>query len=100
MGTGLDGTWNRDCRVGARGPHQRGGADRRGEWSGGGVMTTETVWFDLENTPHVLFLEPVIHRLQKLDVPVSVTAKPQSQTLELADARRIEYEVVGEGNVR
>ncbi len=63
-------------------------------------MALETVWFDLENTPHVLFLEPIIHRLQKQGITVAVTAKPQSQTFELAEARGLEFEPVGEGNVR
>jgi len=63
-------------------------------------MAYEEVWFDLENTPHVLFLEPIIHRLQRQGIPVAVTAKPQSQTLELAEARGLDYEPVGEGNVR
>jgi predicted glycosyltransferase len=63
-------------------------------------MANDEVWFDLENTPHVLFLEPIIHRLQRQGIPVAVTAKPQSQTLELAEARGLDYEPVGEGNVR
>jgi len=63
-------------------------------------MAPETVWFDLENTPHVLFLEPIIRRLQKQGIEVAVTAKPQSQTLELAAARGLDFESVGEGNVR
>ena len=63
-------------------------------------MGSGAVWFDLENTPHVLFLEPIIRRLRKEGVSVAITAKPQSQTLELAEARGLDCEPVGEGNVR
>jgi predicted glycosyltransferase len=63
-------------------------------------MGSETVWFDLENTPHVLFLEPIIRRLRKQGIDVAVTAKPQSQTIELAEARGLDCVPVGEGNVR
>src|SRR5690242_13782655 len=45
------------------------------------------IWIDFENTPHVLFLEPFIQRLNGIGVEVRVTAKPQSQTLELSAAR-------------
>jgi uncharacterized protein len=58
------------------------------------------VWVDLENTPHVLFLEPFIRRLRQLDIDVRITAKPQSQTLELAAARNLEVVRVGGGDFR
>jgi predicted glycosyltransferase len=56
------------------------------------------VWIDLENTPQVLFLEPFIVRLQRDGWDVRVTAKPQSQTLELAAARKILVHSVGGGD--
>ena len=56
------------------------------------------VWFDFENTPHVLFLEPIIRRLHETGLETVATAKPQSQTIELAAARGIPVDVVGGGN--
>lgn len=56
------------------------------------------VWFDLENTPHVLFLEPFIWRLKAAGWDVRVTAKPQSQTVELASRRNIAVSVIGGGD--
>lgn len=63
-------------------------------------MTPGPVWFDFENSPHVLFLEPILRRLERSGIPTVCTAKPQSQTLELAEARGIPFEVVGEGNLK
>lgn len=57
------------------------------------------VWVDVENTPHVLFLEPFINALRAGGYEVRVTAKPQSQTVALARARGLEVCVVGHGNL-
>lgn len=56
------------------------------------------VWFDFENTPHVLFLEPIIRRLRKAGVDVLLTARPQAQTLGLAAYRGLSVEAVGGGD--
>jgi len=56
------------------------------------------VWVDLENTPHVLFLEPFIRRLREDGWRAAVTAKPQAQTLELAEARGFCAQPVGQGD--
>lgn len=56
-------------------------------------------WVDLENTPHVLFLEPVIARLRGQGWQVRITAKPQSQTLALAQARGMVVERIGAGDL-
>jgi hypothetical protein len=63
-------------------------------------VTPGPVWFDFENSPHVLFLEPILRYLEDEGIPTVCTAKPQSQTLELAEARGIEVTVVGEGNLK
>lgn len=55
------------------------------------------LWFDFENTPHVLFLEPLLRRMADRGRRIRITAKPQSQTLELADARGLEVTRVGSG---
>lgn len=58
------------------------------------------VWMDLENTPHVLFLEPIVKALVSRGISVYVSAKPQSQTLELARHRNLSAVAVGDGNLR
>jgi len=62
-------------------------------------MASPWVWFDFENTPHVLFLEPLIRAVSDAGWPVRITAKPQSQTLGLAAARSLAVEVVGSGGL-
>lgn len=57
------------------------------------------VWVDFENTPHVLFLEPVIRALRASGLEVAVTARPQAQTLELAALRGIDVQPVGPGDL-
>lgn len=54
------------------------------------------IWVDLENTPHVLILKPIIEELQRRNHDVLITARDCSQTLELANyfkmnARRISH---------
>ena len=61
---------------------------RRGSW----------IWVDLENTPHVLFLEPLITELREKGCDVRITAKPQSQTVELAAIRNLSVTAVGAGD--
>jgi len=58
------------------------------------------VWFDFENTPHVLFLEPIRREVERVGWSTVCTAKPQAQTLELAQRRGIPVEVVGGGNLK
>src|ERR1041384_531080 len=62
-------------------------------------MRSGWIWFDFENTPHVLFLEPFIRRLILDRWSVRITAKPQAQTLELAAARGFSVHAVGAGEL-
>jgi uncharacterized protein len=57
------------------------------------------IWVDFENTPHVLFLEPIIVRLRARGWSMRISAKPQSQTLALARARGFQVEEIGAGNL-
>lgn len=57
------------------------------------------VWVDFENTPHVLFLEPIIARLRERGWSIRISAKPQSQTLALAAARGLPVDPVGAGDL-
>ena len=41
------------------------------------------IWIDLENSPHVLFFRPIIEELEKLGLPIFVTARDCAQTREL-----------------
>ena len=56
------------------------------------------VWFDLENTPHVLFLEPIVRFVRERGWRVRISAKPQAQTEELARARGLTCDLVGGGD--
>jgi predicted glycosyltransferase len=57
-----------------------------------------TVWFDFENTPHVLFLEPIIRRLHAEGFDWLATARRHAQTLGLASQRRLPVHPVGAGD--
>ena len=70
----------------------------RGENSRGGA-TDPWIWIDFENTPQVLFLEPLIRALRHRGHEVRITVKPQAQTIELARARGLDVTVVGHGNL-
>ena len=61
-------------------------------------MQPRWVWFDFENTPHVLFLQPIIRRLQLDGWDVRVTARSQAQTLSLAEKRGISVHPIGGGD--
>ncbi len=61
-------------------------------------MATGWVWFDFENTPHVLLLEPIIRAVAADGWRVRITAKPQAQTLELAESRGFVGEPIGAGD--
>jgi len=62
-------------------------------------MSSEWIWVDFENTPHVLFLEPFVRALRQDGWPVVLTAKPQSQTVELATSRGLIVETIGAGEL-
>ena len=58
------------------------------------------VWFDLENTPHVHFLAPLITAVREAGVRVRVTARRQAQTIELAQLFGVDVDPVGGGDHR
>ncbi len=63
-------------------------------------MLENWVWFDFENTPHVLFLEPIWRSLCAAGWEVRGTAKPQAQTLDLAAGRGLAVTKIGGGGYR
>jgi predicted glycosyltransferase len=65
----------------------------------GGAMTTRPlrIWIDLENSPHVLFFEPVIAALRRRGHHVVVTGRHFCSTLPLARARGLSLRAIGRG---
>jgi predicted glycosyltransferase len=55
-----------------------------------------TVWIDLDNAPHVHFFAPIVRELQRRRVPVVLTLRDFSQTVELARASDLEFSVIGD----
>ena len=53
------------------------------------------VWIDLDNSPHVPFFYPIIHKLKKNNYPVLITARNCFQTCGLADYYGLKYVKVG-----
>ena len=47
-------------------------------------MSPRPIWFDLDNTPHVPFFEPIIEEMQRRHHAVMVTARDAFQVCELA----------------
>jgi predicted glycosyltransferase len=56
------------------------------------------IWIDLENSPHVLFFEPVIDELRRRGHDVVVTGRRFCNTLALAQARGIAVRAIGRGH--
>ena len=56
------------------------------------------IWVDLENSPHVLFFEPVIDELRRRGHEVVVTARRFCNTLPLALARGLPARAIGRGH--
>ncbi len=61
-------------------------------------MNQPWVWVDFENTPHVLFLSPLIEHLVQQGHTVQITARHHAQTLELAKERGFQVRAVGSGD--
>lgn len=57
-----------------------------------------SIWIDLENSPHVLFFEPVIDELRRRGHAVVVTARRFCNTVPLARARGISAHAIGRGH--
>ena len=53
------------------------------------------VWIDLSNSPHPLLFEPIARQLEASGAVVSVTARDNAQTVELARQRWRDVEVIG-----
>jgi len=53
------------------------------------------IWIDLDNTPHVVFFEPIIDALRERGYPLVITARDAFQVCELADQKKIPYLKIG-----
>ncbi|MCK4794587.1 MAG: DUF354 domain-containing protein [Desulfobacteraceae bacterium] len=53
------------------------------------------VWIDLENSPHVLFFDPIIKELKTRGYDVVVTARDYAQVIGLADLFKLKYTRIG-----
>jgi predicted glycosyltransferase len=53
------------------------------------------IWIDLDNSPHVLFFNPIIKELKKRGYGVVVTARNYAQVIGLADLFNIKYTRIG-----
>ncbi|HEX3857595.1 MAG TPA: DUF354 domain-containing protein [Verrucomicrobiae bacterium] len=57
--------------------------------------TKPSIWIDLDNTPHVVFFEPIIEELRARGFHLTITARDAFQVCELADQKKITYEKIG-----
>lgn len=55
------------------------------------------MWFDFENAPHVLVLEPLIEHVRRSGLSVALTARDFSSTVALCEERGHDVDVVGSG---
>jgi predicted glycosyltransferase len=58
-------------------------------------MSQKKIWIDLDNSPHVLFFNPIIKELKKRGIDIIITARDYAQVFELLDLFQIEYIKVG-----
>src|SRR5665213_1257717 len=54
-----------------------------------------SIWIDLDNTPHVVFFEPIIEELRARGFHLTITARDAFQVCELADQKKVSYEKIG-----
>jgi len=55
----------------------------------------KSIWIDLDNSPHVLFFDPIIKELSKRGYDVFITSRDTAQVSELADLFGIQHTCVG-----
>lgn len=59
------------------------------------MKSMNTIWIDLENSPHVLFFNPIIKELKHRGYKVVVTARNYAQVYDLAKLFKIEHKAIG-----
>jgi hypothetical protein len=53
------------------------------------------IWIDFENSPHILFFNPIIKELEKRHHKVVLTARNYAQVFSLADLLELKYKKIG-----
>jgi len=56
---------------------------------------TKKIWFDANNSPHVLVLTPIIKELQRRGYETVITARNYAQTIPLIEKSGLEYQAMG-----
>jgi len=51
----------------------------------------KTIWFDIDNSPHVLLFKPIIHELKSEGYNIIITSRDFAQTLKLLDLYNLPY---------
>jgi predicted glycosyltransferase len=59
------------------------------------LKKVKKIWIDLENSPHVLFFNPIIKMLKERGFSVVITARDYAQVYALADLFKIDYIRIG-----
>ena len=59
------------------------------------TQTSQTVWIDLDNSPHVPFFAPIIAALERQGHTVVVTTRDCFQVRGLADYYGLRYKQIG-----
>ncbi len=67
---------------------------------GGGNDSRLRIWIDLDNTPHPSFFRPIVEELRARGNDVTVTARADGQTVELARLYGMPPRVIGGGRGR
>ncbi|GAH53527.1 unnamed protein product [marine sediment metagenome] len=49
------------------------------------------VWIDIDNAPHVNFMEPVVQGLKEKGIETIITARDYAQTIPLLKMRKIDF---------
>lgn len=55
-----------------------------------------TIWIDLDNSPHVPLFKPVIEEFNKMGIKTIVTARDYAQTIKLLELWNIEHIIIGQ----
>lgn len=58
-------------------------------------MLMKKIWIDLDNSPHVVFFNPIIKELKSRGIKVVVTSRNYAQVTKLADLFGIEHKKIG-----
>lgn len=58
-------------------------------------MKVKTIWIDLDNSPHILFFDPIIKELERRGHHVVITVRDYAQAIGLANLFKLNYQPLG-----